>query len=368
MLDRLNADDHSARGMKTLTNDKKMSRLSNAQWNNDSLTPAPVNLRVPRRKDDVLVPSENENAVYFASLAKSYGNCCQLFLTDAERRQWCDTDLPLLDTLRVFSCGSFAEAHGHSWERADLAEGVLIYCTGGKGNYRQDQQSWEIRAGDLLYCSPNTHHQYCADVAQPWTIHWMHLSGSLLADYEELLGFSAGCPVRHIGTHDAIISDFTNLLHEFSRQIAKYPTTRNSTDWFRIQSNAIAILARIAELPQNIADIAAAYGPIQKAIALMDASLDQSFDLPRFAAEAGCGRRHFIRQFSRVTGMTPGDWFSRRKMQRACSLLTMPNVQIKQIAHRLGYSDALYFSRVFRRITGLSPEKYRLKIVLENER
>ncbi len=306
------------------------------------------------------VPSENTNMVFFTALSKAYGNYCQWTLTDEERRQWSDTDSPLLDMLRVFCCGLFVEAHGHSWERSDLAEGVLIYCTSGKGNYRQGGQQWEIKAGDLLYCPPNSHHQYWADAAQPWTIYWMHLSGSMLPQYEKHLGLVDSSPVRHIGTHDTIIAEFTHL-------IARHPLAMSSADWFRIQTNAIAVLGRIAELPHNIADIATAYGPVQKAIALIDASLDQIFDLQRFSAEAGLGRRHFTRQFIRVTGMSPGEWFSRRKMQRACSMITMPNIQIKEIAHRLGYEDALYFNRVFKRVIGIPPGKYRYKMTLENE-
>ena len=306
-----------------------------------------------RLNTKTLVPSENANAKFFESQNRAYGNCFQWLLTDAERRKWCETELPLLDMLRVFACGLFVEAHGHSWERSAHNEGILIYCAGGTGSYWQDDLHLEINAGDLLYCPPNTHHGYTADATQPWTIYWIHLSGSMLPAYEKLLGLVDDGPVRHIGIHDAIIAEFTRL-------IIRHPLTKNSADWFCIQSNAIAILGRIAELPRNIADITAAYGPIQKSIALMNASLDQSFDLMRFAAEAGCGRRHFIRQFRRVTGLPPGEWFTRQKMQRACGLLTLPNIRINEVASRLGYTDALYFSRVFKRSMGVAPESYRL--------
>jgi AraC-like DNA-binding protein len=316
---------------------------------------APTQPSAQRPKDHSPVPSETANESVFATQARSFGDCYRWWLADEERRHWCDSNSPVLNTLRVFSCGLFVEAHEHGWKRSDLTEGVLIYCTEGCGGYWQDDRQWKIKPGDLFYCPPNTHHRYWADAAQPWTIYWMHLSGEMLADYEELLGFSDDSPVRHIGVHDAIIAEFTRL-------IIQHPLAKGKADWFRIQSNAIAILGRIAELPHNIADIAAAYGPIQKAIALMEASLGQTYDLLRFANEAGYGRRHFIRQFSTVTGVPPGVWFIRRKMQRACSLLSQPCIRVKEVASRLGYDDALYFSRVFKRVIGLPPEKYRHKM------
>ena len=49
-------------------------------------------------------------------------------------------------------------------------------------------------------------------------------------------------------------------------------------------------------------------------------------------------------------------------MQRARELLTLPNIRIKAVAARLGYTDPLYFSRVFKRIVGLPPEAYHRRV------
>ena len=47
------------------------------------------------------------------------------------------------------------------------------------------------------------------------------------------------------------------------------------------------------------------------------------------------------------------------KMQRACELLDSTDKAIKVIAGEVGYQDAFYFSRIFKRIIGVSPQKYR---------
>jgi len=306
------------------------------------------------------VPSELAYAPVYTKQARFYTDCYRWELTDEQRRQWVNARSALLGGLRVFSCGIFVEARGHWWKRASLPEGVLIYCTEGRGHYRQGDREWAVQPGDLLYAPPRTNHRYWADEEHPWTIYWMHLSGNLLPDYERHLGLIKRGPVRHIGLHDDLVADFTRL-------VIQHPTSTNEADWFCIQANAVAILGRIAGLPHNIADIAAAYGPIQKAIALMTASLDQPFDMPRFAREAGYGSRHFIRQFQRVTGLAPGDWFIRQKMQRARTLLSLPHIQVKEVAARLSYTDPLYFSRIFKQVVGSSPDAYRRKLTVEEE-
>jgi len=308
-----------------------------------------------RRSPKVSVPSEAASEPLSTQQQRSYGDCYRWSLTDAERLQWIKVRSPVLRALRVFQCGIFVEAREHSWRRAGLLEGILIYCTEGKGYYRQDHREYEVQPGDLLYCPPRTHHGYWADAEHPWTIYWMHLSGDLLSHYERLLGLSEGGPIRHIGLHNDIIAYFTRLVTE-------PPVSADDSSWFRIQTNAVATLGRIAALPHNISDIAAVYGRIQKTMTLMNASLDQPFDLARFAREASCGSGHFSRVFCRVTGLSPSGWFIRQKMQRACGLLTLPNIQVKAVAARLGYTDPLYFSRVFKRIVGLPPEAYHRKV------
>ncbi|MCX6873497.1 MAG: AraC family transcriptional regulator [Verrucomicrobia bacterium] len=75
------------------------------------------------------------------------------------------------------------------------------------------------------------------------------------------------------------------------------------------------------------------------------------------------GRHPWSKQ---VTGNSPAAWFIQRKIQRACALLTIPNIRVKEVATRLSYEDPLYFSKVFKRVVGMSPEDYRQKLV-ENQ-
>ena len=313
--------------------------------------------RKNRTPQKTIVPTESEKEEQNTQQMRTFGAHYHWALPDAERRCWLNDGSSMLATLRVFCYGHFVQSKGHLWERTHLQEGILIYCTDGKGFYWQDGHEWEVHPGDLLYCPPSTHHRYWADENQPWTIHWMHLSGDALPEYESLLGLLERGPLRHIGIHDNIKADFTRITLEHS-------SASGELYWFSIQSIALAILGHIAELPHHIADIADiadSYGPVQKIITLMRNSLDQPYDARRFSRELGCSERHFARQFRSVTGMSPGDWFIQRKLERACALLSQPGIRIKDVATLLGYSDSFYFSRLFKRSIHSSPQTYRRK-------
>jgi YesN/AraC family two-component response regulator len=52
-------------------------------------------------------------------------------------------------------------------------------------------------------------------------------------------------------------------------------------------------------------------------------------------------------------------YFIHLRMRLACRLLDLSPRPVKTVAHEVGYADPYYFSRVFKKSMGLSPEKYR---------
>ena len=65
--------------------------------------------------------------------------------------------------------------------------------------------------------------------------------------------------------------------------------------------------------------------------------------------------------FRRATGLSPQDYFQRRRIQRACALLLDAANAATRVAAELGFADAAHFSRLFRRHMGMGPRDYRRK-------
>ena len=77
------------------------------------------------------------------------------------------------------------------------------------------------------------------------------------------------------------------------------------------------------------------------------------------ARHVGLDPWQFCRKFKMVTGMTCSEYISRKRMYEARRLLTSRNLLVKEIAYRVGFEDANYFSRRFKRVVGTSPTVYR---------
>lgn len=67
--------------------------------------------------------------------------------------------------------------------------------------------------------------------------------------------------------------------------------------------------------------------------------------------------------FKAQTGQTLNQYLTEYRMERAMQLLADKRYQITEISSRVGYHDDNYFSKSFRKFTGLSPSKYREKIL-----
>jgi AraC-like DNA-binding protein len=66
----------------------------------------------------------------------------------------------------------------------------------------------------------------------------------------------------------------------------------------------------------------------------------------------------FSRAFHETFGLTFQDYLLRYRILEACRLLRHPDANVTKVAYSVGFNDASYFSRAFRRFIGTSPSAY----------
>jgi transcriptional regulator GlxA family with amidase domain len=77
------------------------------------------------------------------------------------------------------------------------------------------------------------------------------------------------------------------------------------------------------------------------------------------ASLSGLAKRSFKRRFEQATGMSPLEYVHTLRIEEAKQMLESGSQPIKAIANEIGYEDAGFFSRLFRRKVDLSPAQYR---------
>lgn len=85
---------------------------------------------------------------------------------------------------------------------------------------------------------------------------------------------------------------------------------------------------------------------------------DQDMTIPTLAATINVSEVYFRRVFRRVYNTSPLKYIHRLRVAKAISLLTCGGYSVQNVAALVGYSDPLYFSRVFKEYTGITPSQY----------
>ncbi len=96
----------------------------------------------------------------------------------------------------------------------------------------------------------------------------------------------------------------------------------------------------------------------------LDTNYDKGVTLEEVAEKIGLSSYYLSKLFKERYQVTFIEYLTNRRLQKAKDLLLDGKTPLKEIALTIGYKDPNYFSRVFKKETGLSPREYRSKYQL----
>lgn len=257
---------------------------------------------------------------------------------------------PLLKPLYITDIGYFPHAQYHYRKRKEGSKQyILIYCTEGTGIIIVNGQKQNIKENTLLIIPPFLAHIYSSDTKKPWYIYWCHFNGQIAEYYLNPNN-------KDSLTISSIVVNKLPLITGFFESIFNVLNSGYSTNNLIYSAQTFNhILATIffketAQKGKNY---------INETISYMKENLNKNISLDKLADQNNLSKSQFNKLFKEKTSFSPIDYFIRLKIQQACKYLDLTDLQINQIAARLAYNDPYYFSRVFKKIMGISPRAYR---------
>jgi two-component system response regulator YesN len=85
---------------------------------------------------------------------------------------------------------------------------------------------------------------------------------------------------------------------------------------------------------------------------------NSDFDLGAATSRLPISSDHLRKLFCKATGKTPLDYMTQLRLDEARHLLRIGGFSVKEVAVRVGFRDQYYFSRLFRKLSGMSPTEY----------
>jgi AraC-like DNA-binding protein len=227
----------------------------------------------------------------------------------------------------------------------------------GRGIFEMRARTYHCSAGDTFVIFPGELFSYIADIDQPWHYVWV-----------AFVGRAAGTTLSSIGVtpENAVISGSSSraIRHLYRRirssfQQSVYPALEDmeGSGWLRLLLSELGQVnrQRMIGKPMAETDIERQVG---QAIRYLELQYTQPVSIDELAHRLGYHRTYLCKMFKKATDLSPMQYLFQIRMERAKQLLAT-SMTIDQVASSVGFNDALYFSKQFRKWSGMAPSVYR---------
>lgn len=257
---------------------------------------------------------------------------------------------PQVKRLYLTDVGFFPKAENHFMERKEGAEEyIFLYCTEGKGTVQVDGRQYTLRENEAFTIPKSKRHCYYSDKSDPWSILWVHIKG-------EDLQFYPLDECRIVKFKSNRVKNRMLFLFELLFQVLDGNYTQGN---FIYISEVLSLIIAETYARERKDEVGEQNKHVTNIIKYMYAHLGENLTLEMICKEFELSKSYVNSIFLRCTQHAPMDFFINLKIREACNALRCTDQYIYEIAQRLGYRDQYYFSRLFKKVVGVSPKEYR---------
>ncbi|MCK5442711.1 MAG: AraC family transcriptional regulator [Maribacter sp.] len=261
---------------------------------------------------------------------------------------------PLTRLLYVTDIGYYPNAKFHFRKRTKgIGQNILIYCVDGEGMVEIEKQRFQLKQNQYIIIPKNVAHNYSSSTTNPWTIYWLHFAGERASLFinPTVKYYEIGSEIQGRFTDRIFLFDeiYQNLTTGYSYENLEYAST---CLWHMLGS--LKYFLQFKSNKEYNSD-----GSISKSIEYIKNNLNKQMTVGELARYSGFSESHFSLLFKKKTGQSPLNFAVYLKIQKGCHLIEFSDMKIRDIAAQLGYEDSFYFSRVFSKVMGMSPAKFK---------
>lgn len=239
------------------------------------------------------------------------------------------------------------------WESGRvLDEFQLNYITEGHGILQTNESEYRITPGSLILIKPGTKHRYRPDITSGWTEYFMGFNGKIAEHFIQQTFEDPGGPVISCGYQVEIVDSYQKI---FDLARSQKPAYHQIASGMILKTlGYVSAYMKTQHLTEPNVDLL-----VNEAKNYLWETVDTVADLQAFCKKNHISYSYFRKIFKLYTGIAPHQFYLDLKIMRSKEMIVSTDKTIKEITYELGFESIHYFSRLFKKKTGLSPSELR---------
>lgn len=258
--------------------------------------------------------------------------------------------------LIVSSCGTYRLKNTKklpTWRPKGRLDYQLLYVVSGKTHFFFNGEEQIVTAGHMVLIQPRQEQRYEYYGEERPEVYWVHFTGSDVKNILRKYEIPMDDPVFYSGLSSTYAYIFKEMINELQ-------TCKTGFDeLLSMYLRQIFLLIQRTRQKQSPTVSTYIQKEIEYARHYFNEHYNKPFSIQDYAQSRNMSVCYFQRNFKQIVNYTPMQYLLTIRVNNAASLLETTDYSMAEISAIVGYEDPLYFSRLFRKIKGMSPSNYR---------
>ena len=230
----------------------------------------------------------------------------------------------------------------------------LLYIAAGKGYFyfKGSKTPTIVEKGNMVLFRPGEPQVYYYYAKHKTEVYWVHFTGWKVEQYLD----NYELPKKENVFFTGVSPDYPWIYNQMIRELQLQRTNYEAVNRLFIHHIFLTINRYIKECRQIENET---ISEIERAIHYFNKNFNKPISIEQYALEHLMSVNWFIHSFKEVMNIPPMQYIVSLRINAAKEYLQKTNKSISEISDAVGYENALYFSRLFKKYTGMNPTEYK---------
>ncbi|MCK9861265.1 AraC family transcriptional regulator [Paenibacillus sp. ATY16] len=236
----------------------------------------------------------------------------------------------------------------------------FVFVESGKVTWEVNGQDYETRAGEMFHTRPNEPHRARMNYMEPCSIWWMIVKRpSADSLWLGLSAIEVDAVVEKLHNLPRVLRTNNQLKISFRRLKQVLQTEAQPWLKLKVRHMVLDLILNMTEPPPDLHIPEDLHAALRSIVENIQRNPEKHWNNRDIAASIGVSESHFYRLFRESFGQSPSSFVERSRVEYAAQLLAHSDTPITSLALSLEFKTSQHFSTVFKKVTGMTPSKWR---------